>query len=98
MKKINYLNALLVSIAAALAVILAWLLLSGCAHDGCKAEAMRCRSNSVEQCNADGDWYVVEHCDGIDPVDWNWTCCYLEQQDLYACLPAAECAGNGDAP
>lgn len=97
MKKINLVEALFL-VCLALAVLLGvWVALTGCQHDGCKPETMRCRGNNVEQCNADGDWYVVEHCDLVEPIDWEWACCYVEQQDLYACLPSEDCAADGGA-
>ena len=72
----------------------AMLLLGGC-DDGCEPEAMRCRANAVEQCNADGDWYVVEHCGQVTPEDLDWTCCWVADEDLFACLPADACKIDG---
>lgn len=89
MKKI--LEALfLACIAISLALGIAANIIS-CEHDGCKTESMRCRNNNVEQCNADKDWYVVEHCDNVAPASSDWVCCDLPDQDLVACLPSAAC-------
>lgn len=94
MTKLNLIEALFL-VCLALAIVLGvWVALTGCASDGCEPETMRCRGNAVEQCNADEDWYVVEHCDGIEPVELDWTCCYVSDQGVYACVPAVDCEGG----
>jgi len=86
----SYVKALLMVIFALVVVAVVWGALCGCEHDGCEPEAMRCRDNAVEQCNADADWYTVEHCDGIEPAELDWVCC-AAGGDLLACLPVEEC-------
>lgn len=41
---------------------------SGCVACDPNAAELRCRDNSVEGCNADGEWEIVEACSGESPV------------------------------
>lgn len=91
MRTMEYVKALAMVLVALAILIAIWFTATGCVHDGCEPETMRCKGNNVEECNADADWYVVEHCDGEEPVDLDWVCCYVEAQGLFACVPAEEC-------
>ena len=92
-RKVDLIEALFLLLLAVAMVLGLWVNLAGCAHDGCAPETMRCRANNVEQCDADGDWYVVDHCGQVEPLTWEWTCCAVEP-DLMACVPADECDGG----
>lgn len=62
--------------------------LCGC-HDNCKINTERCHNNRVEVCDGDRDWGLVMNCDKVEPGEW--ICCYLESEDIFACLPINEC-------
>lgn len=42
-------------------------------HDGCAAGDTRCRGATVQECDADGDWYAVLACD--DVLGGPFICC-----------------------
>jgi hypothetical protein len=62
-------------------------------HDGCKKEETKCDGTKVMICNASEDWELVMDCGEIEPVEMDWTCCYMDVIDEYACLPVEECGG-----
>jgi len=95
MKTIQLVEALFL-VCLAIAVVLGlWVALTGCQHDGCEPAEQRCRGNRVETCDGDEDWYTSEDCDQVEPVDLDWVCCYVQQQDLYACIPRDKCEVDG---
>lgn len=96
LKPVEFLAAVLFLVCIVIGILVA-LNVAGCQHDGCQPTEQRCRSNNVETCNADEDWYVSEHCGHVEPVAWDWVCCYIEKSDLYACVPADECEVDGGA-
>jgi len=94
---LNCVEALFLVLLAIAIVLGIWVAITGC-HDGCQPESMRCRGDRVEVCNADQDWYVRDRCDTVEPVDWNWVCCWVPDEDLYACVPEVECEADGGTP
>jgi len=90
-KKANPIEVVFLILLAAGVLLGIWVHCSGCTHDGCEPGDQRCQGINVETCNGDEDWYVSEHCDAVEPIDLNWTCCWVETEGVVACVPAAEC-------
>ncbi len=62
------------------------LVLTSCG-EGCEAEVTRCAGNSVEICNADGDWDEVMDCSDVWSADGaDWKCC-VDTDGESTCLP-----------
>lgn len=50
----------------------------------CEPNEMQCNGSQVELCDPDGCWFVVQDC---GEVGAGFACAYVEDSDVYACLP-----------
>lgn len=84
MKKLNEFSLILL-ILIAVFIILQQI---GCDKAECEPELTRCAKNIAQICNQDGFWENIIDCKEIEE---NWICCWVEEEQLYSCLPQEEC-------
>jgi hypothetical protein len=80
-------------------VMVAALMASAGCHEGddCRAGKTRCRGETVEVCDASGNWVDIANCMNVTASEEpSWLCCPVEDQGdagaVHACLPRSECA------
>jgi hypothetical protein len=78
-------------------VVAALMVGAGCDGDPCRAGETQCRGETVEVCDADGNWASIANClDVTASAQPSWQCCGVEREAdagaIHACLPREECA------
>ena len=62
-----------------------------CIPPVCKVDTMRCRNNTVQLCDNDGQWTTVMDCDQVvDLEGGDWVCSEADTDCGPTCLPESE--------
>jgi hypothetical protein len=70
---------------------------AACGGEPCRAGDTRCRGETVEVCDPNGNWASIANClDVTASEEPSWRCCAVDGLGdagaIHACLPSSECA------
>ena len=66
-----------------IACLLMFLLVTwGCTSDGCEHLETRCKGQVAQVCDDASNWSDSMDCSAIEPLELNWTCCFVSDDDL----------------